>query len=91
MHFQFNTALFSNFPPDSIYSLNIEKCSTVAKVSPGFILKGYTCKLQAMCLGINKPLKNHITRQIDVWFIASNKNQKSRCCLVDLEWMKKPL
>jgi DDE superfamily endonuclease len=42
-----------------------------------FIPKGYTCKLQAMDVGINKPLKIYITRQFDEWLIV-NKNKKPK-------------
>jgi hypothetical protein len=31
-----------------------------------YIPKGYTCKLQSMDGGINKPLKNYITQQLDI-------------------------
>jgi DDE superfamily endonuclease len=36
-----------------------------------FIPKGYTCKLQSMDAGINKPVKNYIIHHFDEWLIAT--------------------
>jgi DDE superfamily endonuclease len=54
-----------------------------------FILKGYTCKLQPMDVGINKPVKklhqSSFRRVVDCkrW----EETEAARCCLVDLEWV----
>ena len=48
-----------------------------------FIPKGYTCKLQAMDVGINKPFKNHTTHQFDEWLVANMDKKPKRS---DVAW-----
>jgi DDE superfamily endonuclease len=43
-----------------------------------FIPKGYTCKVQPMDVGINKPVKNYTNHQFEEWLIANNGKNPRR-------------
>jgi hypothetical protein len=42
-----------------------------------FIPKGYTCKLQPIDIGANKPIKNYTNNQFNKWLVA-NKDKKPK-------------
>jgi hypothetical protein len=54
-------------------------CNTEVDIIP----KGYTCKLQLMDVGINKPVKNYINHQFYKWLVA-NIGEKSK--RQDVSW-----
>jgi DDE superfamily endonuclease len=70
---------------------SVKEAFNDCNVELDFKPKGYTCKLQAMYIGINKPLQNFI--QFDPWLIVNRdlKTEASRCCLVDLDQMVRDL
>jgi hypothetical protein len=47
-------------------------CRTEVEYIPG----GYTAKLQPMDVGINKPFKNYVRSQFEIWLIANLDNAK---------------
>jgi hypothetical protein len=50
------------------------ECGTEVDYIPG----GYTCKVQMLDVGVNKPFKNNVTAEFNDWIVASGDNIKPR-------------
>jgi hypothetical protein len=52
-----------------------------------FIPPGYTCKLQPMDIGVNKPFKDNISDAVDTWLIDNMNNKPKRTDVA--RWIEK--
>lgn len=76
-------------PPDELMYLLLDECrvhltQNIRKAFDNlhteidFIPGGYTCKLQVLDVGINKPFKVHIYKNFDNWMIQQDQQQACR-------------
>jgi hypothetical protein len=56
-----------------------------------YIPGGYTCKLQMLDVGVNKPFKNNVTFEFNNWLVGSDTLKPSRQDVsqwIDAAWKK---